>query len=135
MKVGYLESHKSFCKLSLQIHYIKKKSNPSLPYGKFKIEIWAFKLLLSLKKGFNGKSTFQKFFLGISITTPYYHWILYLIENIIWRCMKSIFIDYGLFQVFGYFKKGLLCYDNSKTIQIHTMWYIYNAIVLSPLSI
>ncbi len=30
---------------------------PSLPYGKLKIEIWAFKLLLSLKKGINGGKT------------------------------------------------------------------------------
>jgi hypothetical protein len=50
--------------------------------------------------------------------------------------MKSIFVDYGLLQVFGYFKKGLLCYDNSKTIQIHTMrLYIYDIVVSSPLSI
>jgi len=29
VKVGYLESHKSFCKLSLEIHY---KKNPTLVY-------------------------------------------------------------------------------------------------------
>jgi hypothetical protein len=43
--------------------------------------------------------------------------------------MKFIFIDYGLLQIFEYFLKSSLCYDNSKIIQkIHAMWlcYIYN---------
>jgi hypothetical protein len=31
--------------------------------------------------------------------------------------MKSIFIDYGFLQVFGYFFKSPSCYDNSKNIQ------------------
>ncbi len=56
MKVGYFESHKSFCKLSLKTHY-KKNSNASLPYGELKFEICAFKLLHSLKKGLNGEKT------------------------------------------------------------------------------
>jgi hypothetical protein len=37
--------------------------------------------------------------------------------------MNSIFIDYELLEVFEYFLKYLLCYNNSKTIQkIRTMW-------------
>ncbi len=45
------------------------------------------------------------------------------IQLIIWRCMKSIFVDYGLLHVFWYFLKNPLYYDNSKNIQKnHTMW-------------
>jgi hypothetical protein len=52
VKVGYLESHKSFYKLSFEI-YLKKNWNASLPYGELKIKRWVSKLLLSLSKGLN----------------------------------------------------------------------------------
>jgi hypothetical protein len=50
LKVGYLEAHKSFYKLSFQIYYIKN-CKASLPYGELKFERWVCKLLLSLSKG------------------------------------------------------------------------------------
>jgi hypothetical protein len=57
MKAKHFESHKSFHKLSLKIHS-QKNSSPILPYGVlFKFEIWASKLLFSLKKGLNGNKT------------------------------------------------------------------------------
>jgi len=38
------------------------------------------------------------------------------------KCMESIFIDYGLLQVFMYSFESPLCYGYSKTIhEIHTM--------------
>jgi len=50
--------------------------------------------------------------------------------------MKSIFIDYGLLQVFWHFFKSPLCYDNSKNIlkkSIQCDYSIYIIVVLSPL--
>ncbi len=41
-----------------------KTFQPSLPYGKLKIEIWAFKLLLSLKKGLNGGKNHNSKYIG-----------------------------------------------------------------------
>jgi hypothetical protein len=49
VKAWYLESHKSFYKLSCEIYY-KKNLNPSSPYGKQKFERQVSKLLLSLNK-------------------------------------------------------------------------------------
>jgi hypothetical protein len=54
VKARYLESHKSFYKLSFEIYYIKK-FNLSLPYGELKFERCDFKILLSLYKGLNKK--------------------------------------------------------------------------------
>jgi hypothetical protein len=52
LKVGYLESHKSFYKLSFEIYY-EKNYNLSLPYGEIKFERWTSKLLLSFNKRLN----------------------------------------------------------------------------------
>jgi len=47
-----------------------------------------------------------------------------------------MFIDYGLFQVFGYFLKSSLCYDNSKTIpKIHKILLLLLLLLLYMLSI
>jgi hypothetical protein len=50
--------------------------------------------------------------------------------------MKSIFINYGLLQVFVYFLKSPLYYNNSKNIQklIKCDDNIYNIVMLSPTS-
>jgi len=56
VKTWYFESHKSLCKLSLEIHYIKEYKF-SLFDREFKFEIWISKLLFSLKKGLNGERT------------------------------------------------------------------------------
>jgi len=108
MKAKHFELHKSFHKLSLKIHY-QKHFNPILPYGVlFKFEIWVSKLLFSLKNGLNGNKPqftvhkknwsskcFQMFFLSINVTTPYYHWVLYLIKIIVGRCISpySLIMD------------------------------------------
>jgi hypothetical protein len=52
VEVRYLESHKSFYKLSFEI-CLKKNCNATLPCGEIKIEIWVSKLLLLLSKGLN----------------------------------------------------------------------------------
>jgi hypothetical protein len=51
--------------------------------------------------------------------------------------MKSIFINYGLLQVFVYFLKSPLYYNNSKNIQklIKCDDNIYNIVMLSPTSV
>jgi len=96
VKVRYLESHKSFCKLSLKIHC--KKFNLSLSYERMKFEIWTSKLLFSIKKILNKKKTiifkvhkkiwssksFQKTFLNINVTTPYYHSV-FIQEKILYQ--------------------------------------------------
>ncbi len=56
MKVGYLESHKSFKNLSLEIYY-KKIFNPSLSYEELIFEIWIYKLLFMLNNGLNKNKT------------------------------------------------------------------------------
>jgi hypothetical protein len=50
--------------------------------------------------------------------------------------MKSIFIDYGLLQVFWYFFKSPLCYENEKKYSknSYNVIIIYNIVVLSHLS-
>jgi hypothetical protein len=52
VKVGYLESHKSFYKLSFE-NYYENIFYLNFPYGKLKFERGAFEILLSLNKGFN----------------------------------------------------------------------------------
>jgi len=54
VKAWYLESHKSFYKLSFEISY--KICNPCLSYGELEFERCPSKLLLSFSKGLNKKN-------------------------------------------------------------------------------
>jgi len=75
MKAWYLESHKSFYKLSLKIYYIKK-FNSSLFYGELKFEIWTFKLLFSLNKKLNNKNHNSKYIENFNDQNPsnFFYW-------------------------------------------------------------
>jgi hypothetical protein len=85
VKAKYIESHKLFCKLSLNIHYIYI-FNPNLFHGELKFEIWALILLFSLNQRLNGgknkfkihkknwlSKSFRKAFFNINASTTYYH--------------------------------------------------------------
>jgi len=83
-----------------------------------------------IKKNWSSKCS-QMFFLSFNVTTPYYHWVLYLIKIIIGRCISPYSLIMDCCKYFCTLKKHCSIMTIQKLFKkfIQCDYIIYNIVV------